>query len=364
METNRCDVNHLDADALLPPRKRLLAGLKRQNSDVNSPAPSTSSNAITEFDVHLNNILMSRLSNPNLSNEEIIEASRNAAIEAAKVAEAARANAEEKAAKAAKAVAAAKNALDFVAILSDEAANNEKRLKKNKMKKHVPVQVLYNKSKRNNNSKTDEELARKLHRDINSSPRILKNSSASDTKNHKHKKMKSNGNGIEKKQENEGPVKEIDTIMVDLNTSKLDRGEQVRLSNEEMENGEDRVPSKDKFTEFSDSFGKKRGRIKQKKLPLSICSFRDQTGLKEEMSNQPLFSEGTSGNLVPVEKRSMWKCQTFKGFALTAAPSYSSGPGSCPDGRMCRPSQTPHLTMSSDRIGPPRRALGPKRSPL
>ncbi|KAL0420258.1 UNVERIFIED_CONTAM: hypothetical protein Slati_3048700 [Sesamum latifolium] len=28
---------------------------------------------------------------------------------------------------------------------------------------------------------------------------------------------------------------------------------------------------------------------------------------------------------------------------------------------MCRPSQTPHLTMSSARIGPPRRALGPKR---
>ncbi|KAL0446623.1 UNVERIFIED_CONTAM: hypothetical protein Slati_1790200 [Sesamum latifolium] len=26
-----------------------------------------------------------------------------------------------------------------------------------------------------------------------------------------------------------------------------------------------------------------------------------------------------------------------------------------------RPSQTPHLTMSSARIGPPRRALGPKR---
>ncbi|KAM7460260.1 hypothetical protein LguiB_036364 [Lonicera macranthoides] len=28
---------------------------------------------------------------------------------------------------------------------------------------------------------------------------------------------------------------------------------------------------------------------------------------------------------------------------------------------MCRPSQTPHLTMSSARIGPPRRALGSKK---
>ena len=28
-----CDVNLLDADVLLPPRKRLLAGLKKQSSD-------------------------------------------------------------------------------------------------------------------------------------------------------------------------------------------------------------------------------------------------------------------------------------------------------------------------------------------
>ncbi|KAI3471161.1 hypothetical protein Pfo_027824 [Paulownia fortunei] len=334
METNTCNGNHLDADALLPPRKRLLAGLKRQNSDVNSPLPSTPCSAGSENDARLSNPLRSQLSNPNLSNEEIVEASRIAAIKAAKIAEAARANAEEKAAKAAKAVAAAKSALDLVATLSEEAANKEKCLKKNKMKKHVTVEALYNK-KKGNNCRTDEELARKLHRAINSSPRILKNSSGSDTKNHKHKRLKrsafsgrtsicngvpvgegnrpstvtSNGNGVVGEVDTEGPIKKIDMIMVDLNTSKSDKGDQLK-----SDNGEGWRPNKTERlklenSEVLDSFGKKRGRIKQKKLPLSICSFRDQTGPKEELKpqgmsllednavrtaegNQPLFPMG------------------------------------------------------------------------
>ncbi|PIN20291.1 hypothetical protein CDL12_07025 [Handroanthus impetiginosus] len=347
METNKCNVNHLDTDALLPPRKRLLAGLKRQNSDVNSPAPSTPSSVVRENAAHLNNVSRAHLSNPNLSNEEIVEASRIAAIEAAKVAEAARANAEDKAAKAAKAVAAAKSALELVATLS-EAANKEKYQKRNKMKKHVTVEALYNKNKGNTNYRKDEELARRLHRDINSSPRILKNSPGSDTKNHKHKRMKNSAfsgrtdicggvpvgegsrpstatsnenNNIVGEAESEGYIKKIDTIMVDLNTSTPNKGDQLKLDNGEgfrpskadrpnLENSEaEALPSKDKFTESLDSFGRKRGRIKQKKLPLSICSFRDQTGPKEEMKHQ--------GNqpMLPVERPSMWKCQSFKALA-------------------------------------------------
>ncbi|KAK4431455.1 hypothetical protein Salat_0907600 [Sesamum alatum] len=365
MEANRCDVNHLDADALLPPRKRLLAGLKRQSSDVNSTAPSTSRSAESEYDTRLNNLLRSQLSNTNLSNEGIVEASRCAAIEAAKVAEAARAIAEQKAAKAAKAMAAAKSALDLVATL-EEAASKEKCLKPNKMKKHLPVQAFYNKNKGKFNCRTDEELARKLHQAINSSARILKNSSGSDSKNHKHTRLKtsaasgrtsicsgippgegnrpsintSNGYGVVEV-DTEGPVKEIDTIMVDLNTSKPDRDDGIRLENGEgwqpskhdqlkLQNGEVRVPSKAKSPESLDSFGKKRGRIKQKKLPLSICSFRDQTSPKEALKsrgmpqpedngdktpvvNQPLFPVGTPGNsLMPIERTPMWKCQAFK----------------------------------------------------
>ncbi|KAK6121879.1 hypothetical protein DH2020_044394 [Rehmannia glutinosa] len=341
METNTCNINHLDSDALLPPRKRLLAGLKRQNSDVNSPPPSTPSSAGSESDTLLNNPLRVHLSNPNLSNEEIVEASRIAAIEAAKVAKALRAKAEEKAAKAAKAVAAAKSALDLVATISEEAANKEKCLKKNKMKKHVTVEALYNnKNKGNTNCRTDEELARKLHRTINSSPRILKNTNGSDTKNHKRLKSSafskegnqpsttaSNGNGLVREVETEGAIKKIDVITVDLNTSKPDKNDQRKL-----DNGEEWRPSKNERlklgnNEILDSFGKKRGRIKQKKLPLSICSFRDQNGPKEDLKSQgmpllednnvgtavgsqPLFSSGNS--LLPAERTSMWKCQSFK----------------------------------------------------
>ncbi|KAL8519281.1 hypothetical protein ACS0TY_010285 [Phlomoides rotata] len=344
METNTCNVNHLDADAHLPPRKRLLAGLKRQISDVISPMSLTPDSVESEDDAILNYSFMSQLTNPSLSNEEIVKASRITAMKAAKVAEAARANAEEKAAKAAKAMAAAKSALDLVAILSDEAAKKEKILKKNKMKKHVTVEALYNKNKGNTNRRTtDEELARKLHRDINSSPRILKNSSGSDMKYPKHKKLKSstfsgrastcgvppgegsqpsiatsNGNGVVGVAV-EDPIKKIDMIVVDLNTSKpLDSGEGCQPSNTE------RMVSDN--IEVLDSFGKKRGRIKQKKLPLSICSFRDQSSPKEELKSQgiqllkdtavdkgPLFSMGSSGNNeMPIGRASMWKCQSFK----------------------------------------------------
>ncbi|KAL0400716.1 UNVERIFIED_CONTAM: hypothetical protein Slati_4101500 [Sesamum latifolium] len=336
METNRCDVNHLDADALLPPRKRLLAGLKRQSSDVNSCAPSTSRSAEIEYDTRLNNLLRG-----------------------------CKGWAEQKAAKAAKAMAAAKTALDLVATL-EEAASKEKCLKANKMKKHVPVQALYNKNKGKSNCRTDEELARKLHQSINSSPRILKNSSGSDSKNHKRTRLKTSASsgrtsicsGIPPGEGNhpsintsngyrvvevdtEGPVKVIDTIMVDLNTINPDRDDGIRSENGEgwqpsktdqlkLQNGEVGVPSKDKSPESLDSFGKKRGRIKQKKLPLSICSFRDQTSPKEELksqgmpqskdnssktavSNQPVFPIATSGNsLMPIERTPMWKCQAFK----------------------------------------------------
>lgn len=175
MEANGCDVEQADADVLLPPRKRLLAGLKKQNSDTkgvshvsSTAAPSSSSSGA--FDAHLNS-LISVHSNPNLSPEEIVEASRSAALAAAKIAKAARAAAEEKAANAAKAVAAAKSALDLVASFSNEGNHNETSLKRNKLKKHVPVHSLYERNRLIANCKTDEELARRLRRVMNSSSR-------------------------------------------------------------------------------------------------------------------------------------------------------------------------------------------------
>lgn len=324
METNACDVNHLDTGALLPPRKRLLAELKRQNSDINSHMPSTPSSGGNEFDSSLKNMLRSQSINSNLSIEEIVESSRLAAIEAAKVAQAARANAEYKAAKAAKAMAAAKIALELVDVLSDKMADEDKRLKKNKMMKHVPVQALYNKNKETIKCRTDEELARKLHQVINSSPRISKNLSDSDTLMHKHKKLKSsvfsnqpsmvtsNGNRVVSGVETEDPIKEIDMIMVDLNLSKSEKNKQPGASKGEecrpikthhlkLKNGEaESLPLKNSFSKSLDSISKKRGRIKQKKLPLSICNIRDQTIPKEKP------------NLMTLEEASTWKCLAFK----------------------------------------------------
>lgn len=358
MDANVCDVNHLDADVLLPPRKRLLAGLKKQNSDVYSsiPSPPTVSSPACDFDIRLNNLLKSHFGDSNRSNEEIAEASRLVALEAVKAAKAARAIAEEKAAKAAKAVAAAKSALQLVASLSDGGTSRDKHLKRNKMKKHVPVQMLYNKNKGTDNCRTDEELARTLHRAINSSPRILKNST-SDSRNQKHKRLKrsspsentklqngstslegnhpstSNGNGFARERESDKPISEKDLVRVDLNTkfnksdhTEMENGEASPSSKADYVNTDNKeresIMSKEKFGDSvhdNCSIGKKKGRLKQKKLPLSICSFRDQASPKEDLKSMSSLSfsenisKGTASNnpMFPLE-RTMWKCQAFK----------------------------------------------------
>ncbi|KAL6541541.1 hypothetical protein OROGR_011027 [Orobanche gracilis] len=253
MEMDTCGVNHLDAYALLPPRKRLLAGRKKQIPDIHFTAPFTGS----ECDIRLDNLLRCHLSNPNISNEEIAQASKCAAVKAAKAAEAKRANAEQKAAKAANAVAAAKIALKLVVSIEEEAAKKEKCQKNNKMKKHVPVEALYHTKRGNNtNFRKDEEMARSLHRAINSSPRILKNSLCSGSKNHKLKKLKISG-----VYSTEDHVKETDMVTVDLNSSKYDKVDKVAVDNGEgnssrldSEIDEVGVISKDKIFEPLDRF--------------------------------------------------------------------------------------------------------------
>ncbi|XP_022923244.1 uncharacterized protein LOC111430990 [Cucurbita moschata] len=353
MEANICDVNHLDSDVLLPPRKRLLAGLRKQGADGDgtfnlppvassscSPPPSPSYGFTSiEFNMRLNN-LFSAHSNTNLSSEEIVEASRSAAAAAVKAAEAARAAAEEKAAIAARAVAAAKSAMDLVATISEEAAYKEINLRKNKLKKHVPVQLLYTKYQPLENTKTDEELARKLHRAINSSPRILKNSSGSDARGHRHKRFKGSPGSEKTKVSNCGISQELDptprcngharTSEADSEGSvqevrKLKADEKNNQS--EMDNGEAETSQKEKTCDNISVAVKKRGRVKLRKLPLSICSFRDQTTLKEDMNDgsSPMSSvqSPTSENVIlhsvdsptegvmAIEPASVWKCQEF-----------------------------------------------------
>ncbi|XP_055828541.1 uncharacterized protein LOC129896634 [Solanum dulcamara] len=341
MEGNTCDINHLDSDVLLPPRKRLLAVLKKQTFDINPCTPSSPTDDITgfEFDIRLNDLLKFHSVDCNCSIEEIVEASRVAALKAVELAKAARAVAEEKAAKAAEAMAAAKSAMELVATVSGEVMDKDKYSKKNKMKKHIPVQMLYNnKYKVTKDCRTDEDLARTLSRTINSSPRISKNAT-SDSKNCKHKRLKSsfpsenakiqNGsalwegnrpfasNGIDKALNGSSQEKEL--IRVDLNIAKFNKADLRK-----MENGKGKpMNSKEEFGESPDDIcnvDKKKGRMKQKKLPLSNCSFRDKVNPKKDMNSKSSSSPdekiskvtGINEPVFPVERSSTLKCQTFK----------------------------------------------------
>lgn len=127
-------VNGLDAAGVLrKPLTKELHGV---------PHPST------KVDFHLNNLLASHLSNPDLTPQEIADASRTSAAAAAIAAKAARATADEKAAAAAKAVATAKSALDLIASFpSQEVVQDACRLV-------VAADLLY--------SKDEEELPSKL----------------------------------------------------------------------------------------------------------------------------------------------------------------------------------------------------------
>ncbi|KEH20349.1 hypothetical protein MtrunA17_Chr8g0370391 [Medicago truncatula] len=365
---NVCDVNQLDADVLLPPRKRLLAGLKKQSSESDataSPSPvaascvtdvasPSSTSFSSEFEARLKHLLNCHSNNPKLTPEEVAEASRKAAVTATKAAEAARAAAEEKAAIAAKAVAAAKSALDLVASFSEDAINNKERnLKKNKSKKHLPVQLLYKKNKPIENCRKDEELARKLHRAMNSSPRISKTPPKSDSKGSRSKRPRSsssfemtegsecgmavgqdclslnNGHAISGKIDSEGSNQEVCSSKKDKKAIKYDRSSQIEIDNGEAESSH----SKPKNCEDSHSppIGKKRGRTKLKKLPLSICTSKDKAKPREEIkvrrsssltemntTNQhvhtiPVFPvEPSTDRMKPIEATSTWKCQDFK----------------------------------------------------
>lgn len=346
MEANSCDVNNLDADVLLPPRKRLLAGLKKQNFDGSSQVPSTSV-ILSEFDIQLSNMLKSH---SNKSPEEIAEVSRSAAEAAKKVAKAARAAAGGKAEIAAKAMAAAKSALDLFAMMSEETSSRENYLRKNKMKRQVPVDILYNKKQR---VETDEKLARDLHRAINSSPRTIKNSSTSDIKSSKHKRLVkslssqklrynndgimwdghrppvSNVNGTTAKLYAEGSAQAAYVVRIDEDISNSNKVDKYKMTN----GGAVSSPSGEKMKDVLEdpcSLGRKRGRIKQKKLPLSVCNFRDQESPKEQMkhrslslseenvskdtiSNKHMFSVGpASSNVMSIERSGTWKCKEFK----------------------------------------------------
>ncbi|CDY50617.1 BnaC01g44190D [Brassica napus] len=220
--TNACD-----ADTLLPPRKRLLAGFKKQSSNGSSSTSYSDGSSSISADVqtYLDNLLSSQLNDDNhgRSPEELAQASKATAALAAKIAKAARAAANEKAFIASKAVAAAKSALELFASFPAETVKE------------------------------------RLNRAIDNSPRVLTG--------HRNKKQKSVASTMYDGHDVAG--------VVDSDTSTDDEIDRTRVNKKVLLCDDSAL--KEKTGEGSgSSLGKRRGRVKLKKLALSKCASKDQ----------------------------------------------------------------------------------------
>uniref|UniRef100_A0A2P2NMI0 Uncharacterized protein n=1 Tax=Rhizophora mucronata TaxID=61149 RepID=A0A2P2NMI0_RHIMU len=146
---------------------------------------------------------------------------------------------------------AAKSALALVASSPEvEATSKEKYPKKNKLKKHVQVQLLYEKHLPVENHRNDEELARRLHRVMNSSSRNSKNSSTSGLKGNRIKPgcqktgvsnggvalggnphSVGNGHATVGDLDSEGSIPELHTSVEDGKASGYENSSQLRMDN-------------------------------------------------------------------------------------------------------------------------------------
>ncbi|KAG2244769.1 hypothetical protein Bca4012_022163 [Brassica carinata] len=251
------ETNQLDSDTHLPPRKRLLAGFKKLNgsssplaSTSNSNGSSSSSAPSTDVHTHLDDLLLASRFNHSQSPEELAEAARSAAALAVKAAKTARAVANEKALISAKAIAAAKRALELVDSFPKERRSPPK---KNKQKKHVPLQHLYSKGEELRDEE-EEYLASRLHRAVDKRcPKVLGTRSSFEE------------NGQINKRQKTGTVNDDVAGVVDSDCSY----ERLESNREAFKPDEvDSIPTPGK--EESNSLGRRRGRVKLKKLPLTI----------------------------------------------------------------------------------------------
>ncbi|KAL6873970.1 hypothetical protein ACP4OV_014052 [Aristida adscensionis] len=175
-----------DLNTHLPPRKRLLAGLRTAATACDAEPPPPPGAAGGDLAARLREMARAATASSS-SPEEMIEEARAAAAAAADAAQAARAAAAEKAAVAAKARAAARAAMEFLDSISGaHASRNGLQFKMKSRKKHVQVKLLYKPNGRvegrggamgdapkpRRRRESDEDVARKLHRSMNSSPRI------------------------------------------------------------------------------------------------------------------------------------------------------------------------------------------------
>ncbi|KAJ3677168.1 hypothetical protein LUZ60_002892 [Juncus effusus] len=145
-----------DLTTRLPPRKRLLAGLKNPNPNFELEIPIRL--ASSEIGSRLREIINA----PNLSPQEAIEALKSIALAASETAAKARQIAMEKASIADKEKENAQNALEYLDSISEN--KNGRRVRGSASRVRAKTRV----------SDTDEEIAKRLHRTMNSSPRICK----------------------------------------------------------------------------------------------------------------------------------------------------------------------------------------------
>ncbi|XP_019710979.2 uncharacterized protein [Elaeis guineensis] len=273
-------MDSFDLNTHLPPRKRLLAGLKKEVHDCDFlfPFPFISS----DLNARLRDIINSTTCSP----DEIIEATNSVALVTAEVAAAARATAMEKAAAAVKARTAAKNALEFLDYISrSEAARKGCPAKTKSRKKHVAVEFLYRNKRPAGSEETDEELARRLHQAMNSSPRISYN---------KQKKLCHSGkeevpDGIAVSNGNSSVS--CDKVVQFNNGQSADKLEEkiVVCSKDDLFEREEEESSRPLEKHHHQSkdrgiAGCRKVKIKQKKLPLSQCNARDMGESKEAPS--------------------------------------------------------------------------------
>ncbi|XP_074565442.1 uncharacterized protein LOC141821951 [Curcuma longa] len=310
-----------DANNYLPPRKRLLAELRRENSEFDylPPVPFVSG----DLGARLRGIINSPDSTP----EKIIEVSKSVALAATEIAAVARKTAIEKAAAATKAKADAKDALlflDSITMKCRKVCSNKIKIRK----KHIPIKLLYKTYHPSGRLETDEELTRKLHHAMNSSPIIS---------NHREKLTWNSGQEVPCNSD-EVYNETTHDFNVESITSNYSDGKTVVCSKADNFEEEEKFCHRKKKQQnelFRSVAGTRKVRVKQKKLLLSQCNLRDIVEPKKLSPSENLSSFNKESNLDSAESNmssddtevvsdggvsmkitSAWKCKKDQGITV------------------------------------------------
>lgn len=297
------EMSQLDSDLRLPPRKRLLAGYMKLNgirsSSSSSTSPFASSSSSTSNSIGSSSSSTSASTSrfrsvQNQSPEELAEAARSAAASAVKAAKAARAIANEKALISSKAIAAAKRALELVDSFPKAAMADCKE-----KKKHVSVD---HSSPEGELRYETEDLARRLQRAMDRRyPKVL---GTREENGQINKKQKMNKTGVESGIRVTSYMNGIASVAdSDSSYDGLESNKKASKAFKPDEVDSIPTPGKEKGEE------QRRGRVKIKKFPLSICnSTTDQENGISCVSPVPL----DDGVVHVMPGSSSRKCQDLK----------------------------------------------------